>query len=185
MTQDEERVWQYIVAHKEFDANVVAEHCKVDKAFAQSCINRIATPLNVFKEELEEPELLKRLYEDNLGRRGRVNVDPTRVRTLRTAIDLTAGDRNKSYGPPFDNLSDCAHLVNAYINAKQSCIRATGEGYEVYLTAEDIAWIMVLVKAARSFQPGYHPDNYTDAAAYSAIAGECREIQIEETGAAK
>jgi hypothetical protein len=73
-------------------------------------------------------------------------------------------------------------MINAYINSKQRCIARTRDSYEVALNAEDVAWIMVLVKMARSFQPGYHPDNYTDAAAYSAIAGECREIQIEEDG---
>jgi hypothetical protein len=95
---------------------------------------------------------------------------PTRVQTLETAIGLTNGDRNKAYGPPINNLTDCAELWNTYIRAKQ---RATDK---LELDAEDVAWMMVLVKMARSFQRGYHPDNYNDASAYSAIAGECREI---------
>jgi hypothetical protein len=92
------------------------------------------------------------------------------VQTLETAISLTNGDRNRTYGPPINNLTDCAELWNAYIRAKQ---RATNN---LELDAEDVAWMMVLVKMTRSFQAGYHADNYTDATAYSAIAGECREI---------
>lgn len=110
-------------------------------------------------------------------------VKPTRVQTLETAINLTGGDRNRSYGPPYDNLSDCANLLNAYMNSKMGCLVPTGDGiYKANLTAEDVAWFMVLVKMARSFNHGYHPDNYTDAAAYSAIAGECREIEGAERG---
>jgi hypothetical protein len=36
-----------------------------------------------------------------------------------------------------------------------------------------MAWIMLLLKVARS-STGYKHDNYVDAAAYAAIAGECR-----------
>jgi hypothetical protein len=90
---------------------------------------------------------------------------PQRVKTLEVAIALTAGDRNRAYGPPYYNLSDCARLWNAYL--------AIRGGRQV--DAEAVAWMNVLQKIARSCQPGYHPDNYTDAAAYSAIAGECRE----------
>ena len=105
------------------------------------------------------------------------------MQTLETAINLTGGDRNRSYGPPYDNLSDCANLLNAYMNSKMGCLVPTGDGiYKANLTAEDVAWFMVLVKMARSFNHGYHPDNYTDAAAYSAIAGECREIEGAERG---
>ena len=43
---------------------------------------------------------------------------PTRQTALETATKLTCGDRNESYGPPFDNLSDCAALWTSYLNAK-------------------------------------------------------------------
>lgn len=110
-------------------------------------------------------------------------VQPTRVRMLEIARNLTGGDRNKSYGPPFDNLSDCSNLWNAYINSKWGCLKAQVDGsYRVELNAEDVAWMMTLVKMTRSFHPGYHPDNYVDATAYSAIAGECREILEQERG---
>lgn len=175
----EQRVWKYLLTNKLADANEVAINCDVSLEFAQSCIDRIGTPKRVFAEEAGAA-LRAELKEDEMNQRRAVK--PTRVQTLETAIKLTGGDRNKSYGPPFDNLSDCAALWNAYVNSKQACIIRTADSYEVKFTAEDVAWLMTLVKMTRSFQSGYHPDNYTDAAAYSAIAGECREIQMEEDG---
>lgn len=174
-SNEEQRVWKYLLSNKLAEAGDVAINCDVSLEFAQHCIDRIGTPREVFVEEA----LFSELKEDEMNQRREVK--PTRVQTLETAIKLTGGDRNKSYGPPFDNLSDCAELWNAYINSKSDCIEATADGsYAVRLKAEDVAWLNVLQKMARSFKSGYHPDNYTDAAAYSAIAGECREIQLEE-----
>ncbi len=164
ISEEERRIWAYLLNNRTAAAIEVGLNCDVPIEMAQRCIDRIGTPREVFEREERQRE-----------------VKPTRVQTLETAIQLTGGDRNKSYGPPFDNLSDCADLWNAYINTKWDCIEVTADGsYRVNLNAEDVAWMMTLVKMARSFQPGYHPDNYTDAAAYSAIAGECREIQMEE-----
>ena len=155
ISPSEHRVWTYLLQNPLATAEDIRIRCVVPLELAQSCIDRIGTPREVFEQEAKQRK-----------------TKPTRVQTLETAIHLTGGDRNESYGPPYDNLSDCAEMWNAYINTKVGCLT-------VQLDAEDVAWMMTLVKMTRSFQPGYHPDNYTDAAAYSAIAGECREIQIE------
>jgi hypothetical protein len=171
MSDAEKRVWKYLITNKLARAGDVAMICDVHLDFAQQCIDRIGTPRDVFEKELRQG-----LREDEMNQRREVK--PTRVQTLETAIKLTSGDRNKAYGPPYDNLSDCANLWNAYINSKLVCLVPTADGgYEVNLKAEDVAWMNVLQKTARSFNTGYHPDNYTDAAAYAAIAGECREIE--------
>ena len=186
-SKEETRIWAYLVKNKLATAEEVALNCDVSEQEAQNCIDRIGTPKQVFIEEAtrHDPPTLDdaamRLMFPELMEKVAPPLKPTRVQTLETAIALTGGDRNKSYGPPFDNLSDCAALWNAYINTKRDCTEATADGsYTVKLKAEDVAWLMTLVKMTRSFQSGYHPDNYTDAAAYSAIAGECREIQIEK-----
>ena len=90
-----------------------------------------------------------------------------RGRILRDADALTTSVRNESYGEPYDNLSAIALLQSAYLEAKYPT------NYEG-LTAEDVAWLNVLQKIARTFHPSFHNDNYIDAAAYAAIAGECR-----------
>ena len=151
MPDEEARVWMYLLENPLARAGDVAMSCDVHLDFAQSCIDRIGTPREVFEKEAMQAK-------------------PTRVQTLETAINLTAGDRNKAYGPPHRNLSDCALLWDAYLAIRNGA----------QLDAEAVAWMNVLQKIARSAQPGYHPDNYTDAAAYSAIAGECRQIEIEE-----
>ena len=88
-----------------------------------------------------------------------------RENILSQAADITAGDREKDYGDPHDNLTNMARLVQAYLFGKH--------GIEVDLDSEDMAWIMLLLKIARA-STGYKHDNYVDAAAYAAIAGECR-----------
>lgn len=92
---------------------------------------------------------------------------------LEEAARLTSGDRNAAYGAPYDNLTHMAHMVSAYVSGKY--------GLPVDLNAEDMAWIMVLAKMSRSVA-SLKDDNYVDAAAYSAIAGECRTI-IDKMGA--
>jgi hypothetical protein len=85
---------------------------------------------------------------------------------LATASKLVCGDRNKEYGDPFENLGDCAELWSAYLRKKYG-------GKVGYLTAEDVAWMNVLQKMARSFHGPAKADTYIDAAGYAAIAGEC------------
>ena len=98
---------------------------------------------------------------------------PRRVEFLQTAASLTAGDRDKEYGTPYNNLSDCAGLFSAYLIGRFR--GQTVDENTFRLTAEDVAWLNVLQKAARTFSGHVKPDTYIDAAAYSAIAGECAE----------
>jgi hypothetical protein len=100
---------------------------------------------------------------------------PTRVQILERGAALTAGDRDRTYGPPHLNFSACATLWEAYLSAK------TRGGAAPKITAEDVAHMMSLVKMSRTFYGGYHEDNYVDSATYEAIAGECRKISVGET----
>lgn len=103
---------------------------------------------------------------------------PHRVKILDHAAMLTGADRNKAYGEPSRNLSDCAELWATYLATKYS---GKLPGYanmqsEFRLSSEDVAWLNVLQKIARSFA-SYKEDNYIDAAAYAAIAGECAFLE--------
>lgn len=95
-----------------------------------------------------------------------------REQLLHQAANLTGGDRNASYGHPHNNLTHMADMVRAYFKGKF--------GYDLALTSEDMAWIMVMAKASRTVA-SFKDDNYIDAAAYSAIAGECRKL-LDEAG---
>lgn len=172
MTDKEQRVWAFILDNRQATVDEIAEACGVEPSFAQSLLNRIGTPEEIWRGA-----------DNGAGEWGGTPpvhpAKPTRETMLNAAKALTCGDRNKSYGPPHDNLSDCAALWEAYLNTKAACLVSDGNSYAVRITSEDVAWMMALVKMTRSFQPGFHYDNYVDAAAYSAIAGECREILQE------
>lgn len=161
MTQTEERCWQYILANRQATAKDVALNCDVSENYASALMGRISS--------------------EN-WRSERPKVEEQRVQILNDAARAVGTDRNKSYGPPYDNLSDCAALWEAYLNSKMSCLVPQEGGYAARITAEDVAWMMNLLKMARSFHKVSHRDNYVDAAGYAAIAGECREIEEIERG---
>lgn len=88
-----------------------------------------------------------------------------RVDILKKGIELTEGDRNKSYGSPHPNLTTFAHLVNSYLK---------GHGWQgPKLNSVDGSVIMCLAKISRIAVNQHHDDNYIDLATYGAIAGEC------------
>lgn len=102
-------------------------------------------------------------------------LSPHRVMILETAIKLTDGERNASYGSPFVNHNNIAKLMNAYLDTRRSPLGPlTGA---LPLDAEDAAMLMVMVKVARIAQrmDGQQLDSFADAAAYVGIASECRE----------
>lgn len=92
--------------------------------------------------------------------------DPKRIQILKRAAEVTGGERQDSYGPVKDNLTNIADLWQVYLTQRNNSL--------VKVEAEDVAWMMTMLKAARSMA-GYHEDNYVDAAAYAAIAGECAQ----------
>lgn len=93
-----------------------------------------------------------------------------RKNILETAIALTCGDRNDAYGDPTINMSAFARMLNGYLQSRRIIERPA-------ITAEDAAIIMALAKISRLHSTAlhYHPDNYIDAAAYLAMAGEAAE----------
>jgi hypothetical protein len=162
MSKKEQRIWQYVLANRKATVKEIAEACDVEADFVGELLAKIGTPEEIWRDgPVAEPR-------------------STRETMLNTAKTLTCGDRNSSYGPPHENLSDCAALWEAYLNTNMRCFRQEDDGWKIKLTSEDVAWMMVLTKMTRSFQSGFHFDNYVDAAAYAAIAGECREIVWEE-----
>lgn len=178
MTKKEQRVWQFVLANRKASPKEIAEACEVEPDFVAHLLSKIGTPEAVWRNADNGVGDWNAQYEteneDTLAEKS------TRETMLTTATALTCGDRNKSYGPPHDNLSDCAALWETYLNTNMRCIQRDGDSWKVKLTSEDVAWMMVMTKMTRSFQSGFHFDNYVDAAAYAAIAGECREIIVNE-----
>lgn len=169
MTKDEEAVWAYIVAHPDATITEIAENCNVPASFVERLIDKSGTPDAVWREGIKKekaPKLPK----------------SRRTVVLDEASRLTAKDREADYGVPYDNFTNVAGLWEGYLNSKPACLPMNSEDdYSVRITAEDVAWLMVLLKMARTFGSRSHADNYVDAAGYAALAGECREIEDGET----
>jgi hypothetical protein len=147
-TPEEERGWRFLVANPLATPEDVAINADIDIVLAANLFDRVSTPREVFEAEKT------------------AKAPPLRAQLLQRGLELTTGDRNKSYGEPYDNLHRCAQLIEAYLRAKY--------GTAITVTAEDVAHIMSLVKIGRSMTPGYHEDNYLDSAVYQTIAAECR-----------
>ena len=90
-----------------------------------------------------------------------------RIEILDTAKAMTGGNRDKDYGSPVQNMQETGALWTAYLATR---------GHHVHITGEDVANMMVLLKMARMGQM-HKDDNYVDASAYQAIAGECSEFE--------
>ena len=191
MEKREELVWRFLLSAKgeplENLANKAAMSCGVTESYAQGIIDRIGTPWEVLYDGNAKAIAMHSLKETTLSLMAAVDEEsekyaspgqvhnkprdekPERVKLMEAGIKATAGDRNKTYGNPWDNMTNTAQLFEAYLDAKY--------GLGTKLVGEDVAHLMQLVKIARTFNTGYHADSYTDNAAYGAIAGECRKTE--------
>lgn len=77
---------------------------------------------------------------------------------LNEAASIVAGDRQAEYGDPEDNFERIGLLWGIHLNRPVS--------------AEDVAWMMVLLKLARRVTGSPKRDTYVDAAGYVALAGQ-------------
>jgi len=74
-------------------------------------------------------------------------------------------ERAKHYGTGDENMSRIARLWTAYLNPRRP------------ITASDVAWMMVMVKASRARIDPDHLDNYTDAKGYTELAERLRSMR--------
>lgn len=89
--------------------------------------------------------------------------DLPRIEALREAARIIAGDRDKQYGAPEDNLGRIAKIWSVIF------------GIEV--TAQDVAMAMVGLKMARYVNKGeFQPDTWIDIAGYAGIGFEVGQL---------
>tara|TARA_B100001113_G_C20581183_1_gene393259 strand:- start:46 stop:351 length:306 start_codon:yes stop_codon:yes gene_type:complete len=89
---------------------------------------------------------------------------------LETALNLVTGNRQKQNGDKSKNHQNIANMWTAYL---------TNEfGREIFIRADMVANMMVLLKVARTQAGKFNKDDYVDACGYAAIAGE---IKSEDT----
>jgi hypothetical protein len=78
--------------------------------------------------------------------------------SLAKAISLIDGDRDASHGDRHENFGMIAALWSTYLGT--------------LIKPHQVAWCMVLMKAARESNGTHSLDNAIDAAGYAALAGE-------------
>jgi hypothetical protein len=81
-----------------------------------------------------------------------------RIKILQTGIELTSGDRNRTYGDPADNMRDISDILFA-----MSGIR---------LTPAQVVQVHMATKLARLKKTPFHADSAIDLAVYTAIYHE-------------
>ena len=92
-------------------------------------------------------------------------VNNTTKKYLEKAIKLTSGARAYDYGDKIINHNNIAKLWSAYL--------------DISISPHDVDVCMKLLKIARTKLGSRSSDTYVDAAAYMAIAGECKEKEVE------
>lgn len=86
-----------------------------------------------------------------------------------TAGKLVAGDRRETHGDFQENFRAIAAVWNGYLHAKHPST--------MVLTMQDVAWMMVTLKIARTMHGGFNPDDYVDAIGYATIAAGLAEAR--------
>lgn len=87
---------------------------------------------------------------------------------LRKAASLVEGDRDLLHGNKVESFARIAKSWNWFLS-----IRA--DPYSK-LDGSDVAYLMALLKIARSQSGAYNPDDAIDAAGYLGIAGELQNL---------
>ncbi len=84
---------------------------------------------------------------------------------LQQAHEVIYGDREQTYGNPAKNVLTIATMWEAYLSAR-GLLNENTEG----LTADDVCYMMTLLKVARLGNDPKHHDSRVDACGYMALA---------------
>lgn len=95
----------------------------------------------------------------------------TRKSILEAAEKCVCGDRDQQYGSPERSFDAIADFWGAYLWNKHNLGKSEGVGVN-FISADDVAAMMVLFKIARVATGQNKADNWIDAAGYAACGGE-------------
>jgi len=100
---------------------------------------------------------------------------------LNDAIQIINNDRQDQYGDPEDSFDEIAEYWQVYLRnlilrkAKQIESEINDYIFQDWLSSEDVAMLMVLLKIARE-QHKHKRDNIVDAAGYLGIVGDMHNL---------
>lgn len=96
-----------------------------------------------------------------------------RREVLESAIKCVCHDRQDQHGNPEDTFAMIADMWEMYLCHKY--------GIDVSISPSDVAWMMTLLKVARSAKGIVKDDDFVDACGYSALAGELSGNRIPQS----
>ena len=161
MSKKEEKVWQYLLQHRNADYAEVAEACGVDIEFVKRLVDRIGS--ENWREEVNKEILLGNYSIDDVkntvaaAKKMAAQVD--RATILDTAKEYVTKDRAADHGDMEDNFLTIAAYWNTHLGI-------------YHIGPQDVAVMMTLLKLARIRQNEKHIDNWIDACGYMACGGE-------------
>lgn len=101
-----------------------------------------------------------------------------RQEVLQAAIDTVCHDREDQYGNPENNFEAISHFWSVYLNAT---LGTTDDGKLIrYVTPDDVAAMMMLLKIARIATGAPKRDNWVDAAGYAGCGAEIQSKNWSE-----
>tara|TARA_R100000995_G_scaffold21814_1_gene9204 strand:+ start:2712 stop:3263 length:552 start_codon:yes stop_codon:yes gene_type:complete len=171
----EEKIWAYKVKHPEASNSEIAKATKTSYGYVWKLMKKVGTP----KEVLERGYLMNSQPVDQAA--GATDIEPdwvgvsrettpeeapvlpplyNRSGILEEASSLISGERHEEYGDAKGNFEKIAGYWNAHL------------GLVNFISAQDVAAMMVLLKVSRLQGEEPQIDTYIDICGYAAIGGE-------------
>ena len=165
----EEKIWAYKVKHPEASNSEIAKATKTSYGYVWKLMKKVGTPKEVLEaEELRKAAGITDIEPDWMGVSRETTPEETpalpplynRSGILEEASSLISGERHEEYGDAKGNFEKIAGYWNAHL------------GLVNFISAQDVAAMMVLLKVSRLQGEEPQIDTYIDICGYAAIGGE-------------
>ena len=165
----EEKIWAYKVKHPEASSSEIAKATKTSYGYVWKLMKKVGTPKEVLEaEELRKAAGITDIEPDWVGVSRETTPEEApalpplynRSGILEEASSLISGERHEEYGDAKGNFEKIAGYWNAHL------------GLVNFISAQDVAAMMVLLKVSRLQGEEPQIDTYIDICGYAAIGGE-------------
>ena len=165
----EEKIWAYKVKHPEASNSEIAKATKTSYGYVWKLMKKVGTPKEVLEAEgLRKAAGITDIEPDwiDVSRETTPEEAPAlpplynRSGILEEASSLISGERHEEYGDAKGNFEKIAGYWNAHL------------GLVNFISAQDVAAMMVLLKVSRLQGEEPQIDTYIDICGYAAIGGE-------------
>ena len=165
----EETIWAYKIKHPEASNSEIAKATKTSYGYVWKLMKKVGTPKEVLEaEELRKAAGITDIEPDWIGVSRETTPEEApalpplynRSGILEEASSLISGERHEEYGDAKGNFEKIAGYWNAHL------------GLVNFISAQDVAAMMVLLKVSRLQGEEPQIDTYIDICGYAAIGGE-------------